>query len=59
MKICVLIVRDDELDDEVASPEDAEGGTCAGRTRGQTGDGIGTKLVEARNRTSEELGVSH
>ena len=35
MEIGVLVVRDDELDvgdDEVASSEVAEGGTCAGRT---------------------------
>ena len=59
----MLLVRDDKLDvrdDEVASPEDAEGRTCVGRTCGQTpSDGIGTKHVEAWNRTSKELGMSH
>jgi len=62
----VLVVSDNELnvrDDEVASSEVAEGGTCAGRTGqvmwigpGATPiDGNGIIHVEAQNRTSEEL----
>ena len=64
-----LVVRDDELtvgDDEVASSEVAEGGTCAGRavevTRMGPGttpdDSIGVIHVEERNRTSEELYIA-
>jgi hypothetical protein len=68
VEINKLIVRDDELDvgdDEVASSEVAEGGTCAGRTVEVTRigpgttpvDDIGTIHVGERNRTSEELDI--
>ena len=66
----MLIVRDDELnvgDNEVASSEVAEGGTCAGRpgevTRicpGTTPVAInGAIHVQTRDRTSEELGIPY